>query len=113
MQIVSALTCSIWIAHNNKVQNKNRPVHKAVELALKSSYDYQRHLCENRLQTVRSNTSVVRNNISWSPPPMSFLKLNVDAHLSDDGRWGFGLSCGGMMVAALEQQPGRVMDRTM
>jgi hypothetical protein len=22
---------------------------------------------------------------------MSFLKLNVDAHLHDDGRWGYGM----------------------
>ncbi|KAK2372257.1 hypothetical protein QL285_073414 [Trifolium repens] len=27
----------------------------------------------------------------WSPPPRNFLKLNVDAHLHDDGRWGFGM----------------------
>ncbi|MCI39497.1 hypothetical protein A2U01_0060729, partial [Trifolium medium] len=34
---------------------------------------------------------VDRNNKSWSPPPRNFLKLNVDAHLTDDGHWGFGL----------------------
>ncbi|MCI73758.1 hypothetical protein A2U01_0095022, partial [Trifolium medium] len=26
-----------------------------------------------------------------SLPPRNFLKLNVDAHLKDDGRWGLGL----------------------
>ncbi|MCI24473.1 ribonuclease H protein, partial [Trifolium medium] len=41
--------------------------------------------------TSNSNHRVVRNNKSWSPPPVNFLKLNVDAHLSDDGRWGFGM----------------------
>jgi hypothetical protein len=30
------------------------------------------------------------NGNSWSPPPVSCLKLNVDAHLSDDGRWALG-----------------------
>ncbi|PNY05637.1 hypothetical protein L195_g002091 [Trifolium pratense] len=39
--------------------------------------------------TTKSNPLVVRNK-SRSPPPLNFLKLNVDAHLSDDGRWGFG-----------------------
>ncbi|GAU16849.1 hypothetical protein TSUD_367980 [Trifolium subterraneum] len=29
--------------------------------------------------------------IIWSPPPRNFLKLNVDAHLKDDGHWGLGL----------------------
>ncbi|MCI92590.1 hypothetical protein A2U01_0113886, partial [Trifolium medium] len=28
---------------------------------------------------------------SWSPPPRDCLKLNVDAHLSDDSHWGLGM----------------------
>jgi hypothetical protein len=30
------------------------------------------------------------NSTSWSPLPISSLKLNVDAHLTDDGCWALG-----------------------
>ncbi|MCH81796.1 hypothetical protein A2U01_0002588 [Trifolium medium] len=28
------------------------------------------------------------SNMSWSPPPKDYLKLNVDAHLLGNGSWG-------------------------
>jgi hypothetical protein len=48
---------------------------------------YQR-LCLDAKHSNRTNTTGNRsNNISWSPPPWGALKVNVDAHLSSDGRW--------------------------
>ncbi|MCI00112.1 hypothetical protein A2U01_0021128, partial [Trifolium medium] len=46
-----------------------------------------RNITEACLESTSSRPSVDRNNKSWSPPPRSFLKLNVDAHLSDDTHW--------------------------
>ncbi|MCH84190.1 putative ribonuclease H protein, partial [Trifolium medium] len=92
MQIISTITYSIWLARNNRVfQNKHTPAEEAIARAMKSIKEYHLHLVENRPNHPKQATSVDRNNKSWSPPPSNFLKLNVDAHLSDDGRWGFGL----------------------
>ncbi|MCI82034.1 hypothetical protein A2U01_0103308, partial [Trifolium medium] len=43
------------------------------------------------------------NNTSWSLSPRGTLKMNVDAHLSGDGRWFSGLilrRCDGSTVGA-------------
>ncbi|MCI37704.1 hypothetical protein A2U01_0058928, partial [Trifolium medium] len=89
MQIISTITYSIWLARNNKVfQNKNTPASEAFEWAMKNLSEYHIHLIQNRIKTSKPPDSVARNNKSWNPPPSNFLKLNVDAHLTDDGRWG-------------------------
>jgi cation diffusion facilitator CzcD-associated flavoprotein CzcO len=46
-------------------------------------------ICEECSSTTSQTTLLVRHNISWIPHPKSFLKLNVDAHLHDDGCWGY------------------------
>ncbi|PNX60442.1 hypothetical protein L195_g060183, partial [Trifolium pratense] len=58
----------------------------AVERALKILYEYQHSITIDRLVPSATSSQVIRNNICWSPPPENYLKLNVDAHLSDDGR---------------------------
>ncbi|MCI52749.1 hypothetical protein A2U01_0073995, partial [Trifolium medium] len=58
---------------------------------MKSLSEYHHLLVDNRIKTSKPADPVARNNNSWNPPPSNFLKLNVDAHLSDDGRWGFGM----------------------
>jgi ribonuclease HI len=41
---------------------------------------------------IPSQTALIaRNNTGWHPPLKDFLKLNVDVHLHDDERWGFGM----------------------
>ncbi|MCH94630.1 ribonuclease H protein, partial [Trifolium medium] len=92
IQIISSITYSIWFARNKQVfQNKNTPVNEAVDHALRTLHDYHHHTTVARLDSSNSRPSVGRNNKSWSPPPKTFLKLNVDAHLSDDGHWGLGM----------------------
>ncbi|MCI14207.1 hypothetical protein A2U01_0035336, partial [Trifolium medium] len=92
MQILSSITYSIWFARNKKVfQNKDIPVNETVDRALQNLHDFQHHFIEARLSPTNSKPpSINRHNKSWNPPPRNFLKLNVDAHLSDDGHWGLG-----------------------
>ncbi|GAU35043.1 hypothetical protein TSUD_30090 [Trifolium subterraneum] len=92
MQIISSITYSIWLARNNKVfQNKDTPASEAVDCAMKNLYDYHHHLIDNRIKPSKPSDPVARNNNSWSAPPSNFLELNVDAHLTSDGRWGLGM----------------------
>ncbi|CAJ2655982.1 unnamed protein product [Trifolium pratense] len=58
---------------------------------MKNLTEYHHLLVDKCIMTPKPSDSVVRNNICLSPPPSNFLKLNVDAHLSDDGRWAFGM----------------------
>ncbi|GAU15609.1 hypothetical protein TSUD_108680 [Trifolium subterraneum] len=68
-EMIVAITYGIWYARNAIIfQNK-----------ILSSIDKP---------TVTRNNG---NNISWSPPRRDTLKINVDAHLSSDGRWFTGL----------------------
>ncbi|GAU50081.1 hypothetical protein TSUD_371650 [Trifolium subterraneum] len=54
-------------------------------------YEYQHNIHENRLNPNISTPLIACHNKSWSPPSRDYLKLNVDAHLSNDGHWGLGL----------------------
>jgi ribonuclease HI len=92
IQQIISITYSIWWTRNKKVfQNSNTPVIEALDQALKSIHEFHHHTtlaCPNlSSQAALAN----RNNKCWTPPPRSFLKLNVDAHLHDDGHWGYGM----------------------
>ncbi|KAK2367272.1 putative mitochondrial protein [Trifolium repens] len=92
MQTISTVIYSIWIARNKRIfQNKSIPAKDVVAQAMKNLSEYRRHWIENRLSKSTHATSGTRNNKSWNPPSRNCHKLNVDAHLKDDGRWGFGL----------------------
>jgi ribonuclease HI len=92
MQIIPTITYNIWLARNNKIyQGKNTPASEAVTKALKNLNEYCKHHVENRLRNSNIATTGARHDKSWSPPTGIYHKLNVDAHLSDDGRWGYGL----------------------
>ncbi|GAU30599.1 hypothetical protein TSUD_392900 [Trifolium subterraneum] len=82
----------IWQARNQKnLNNKDIPITEVVDRALKILSEYHTHLIKSSHNPTPLKASVDRNNMCWSPPPPTFHKLNVDAHLSGDGRWGFGL----------------------
>jgi hypothetical protein len=87
MQVISTIIYSIWIARNKKVfKDKDVPATETVINAIKALHDYQHKLsCEQPSSTL-IHPSLDCNNSSWSPPPRACLKLNVDAHLLDDGR---------------------------
>jgi ribonuclease HI len=75
-----------------------------VRKAMKSLHEYQANQ-HARVPERTSESGANRHNISWSPPPSTFTKLNVDAHSLSDGRWGLGLvlrredgSCVGAMT---------------
>jgi hypothetical protein len=95
-QIVS-ITYHIWFTRNQRVfRDMNTPVIEALNKVLKTLRDYHHHAIKDHLPCSHHNSSHrtafgSRNDTCWSPPPRNFLKLNVDAHLRDDGRWGFGM----------------------
>ncbi|GAU48256.1 hypothetical protein TSUD_174940 [Trifolium subterraneum] len=92
MQIIATLTYGLWLARNNKVfQKKDTPTSEAVERTMKNLSEYHHHIVAEHISSSKPPNSIVGNNISWSPPPSNYLKLNVDAHLTNDGRWGFGM----------------------
>jgi ribonuclease HI len=91
IQNIIFITYSIWLARNNKVfQNINTPVPLAIDSAIRALHDYQQHLKPNPITSTSIQASKASNNIRRSPPPGQNLTLSVDAHLSDDGHWGFG-----------------------
>jgi hypothetical protein len=91
IQILSTIMYSIWLARNDKEFNgKEVPPVDMVRQAMKNLHDYQVH--QNARVAERPNESRTnRHNNSWSPPPNTFTKLNVDAHSMGDGHWGLGL----------------------
>jgi hypothetical protein len=90
-QIIS-ITYSIWFTRNQNVfKDKNIPVIEALNQALKILYDYHHHTIEALPNSSHRTTFGNCNDTCWNPPPRGFLKLNVDAHLRDDGRWGCGM----------------------
>ncbi|MCH82290.1 ribonuclease H protein [Trifolium medium] len=73
------------------LEGKDTPVHYAVDKALQVVHEYQNHSSKSSLSHHASPNSNTRNNMnSWSPPPLTYLKLNVDAHLNGEGLLGLG-----------------------
>ncbi|CAJ2651829.1 uncharacterized protein LOC123894954 [Trifolium pratense] len=93
MQIITTITYTIWFARNQKVfQHQDIPVQLALPRALKLLHEYHHNINDQRLEPkTSSHPSFASNDKSWSPPPRNCLKLNVDAHLQDDGHWGLGM----------------------
>jgi ribonuclease HI len=92
MEIVTAITYGIWYARNQLVlQGKYLPPMEVCNFALKQLQDYKKLTTGNKAPYRVPVTTGSSNNISWSPPPRGVWKMNVDAHLSSDGRWFSGL----------------------
>jgi ribonuclease HI len=91
---IIAIMYHIWRARILLIfQDKNIHVMTVVQLVVESANEFVKH-SRNKPQ-IPSQASNIRtrghDTIIWSPPTRNFLKLNVDAHPCDDGRWGLGL----------------------
>ncbi|XP_045797923.1 uncharacterized protein LOC123892138 [Trifolium pratense] len=92
IQAITSIIYSLWHARNHKVfQGKEIPVKITVDKALQNLHEYKKHSSKRSLNHHASPISNIRHNINgWSPSPLAYLKLNVIAHLSDEGRLGLG-----------------------
>jgi ribonuclease HI len=111
IQMITAITYGIWTARNKKIfQEKDIPAIETVERALSALHDYKHNITLDSINSSGIQPSQSCNNTSWSTPPRNSLKLNVDAHLMDDGRLGLGLVLrgedGSIVVAATKAQQG-------
>jgi hypothetical protein len=91
MQVISTIMYNIWLARNDREFNgKCLPADDMVRRAMANLHDYQANQ-NARVGERTSKSGTNRLNKSWSPPPNTFTKLNVDAHSLSEGHWGLGL----------------------
>jgi ribonuclease HI len=103
LQTITTIVYNMWNARNNKIfKQQDIPVNIMIDKALKTLHDYQHSSTPAQSQsTLSTHPSSASNNVSWSPPPSSYLALNVDAHRFGDGHWGLGM--------VLRRKDGRVV----
>jgi ribonuclease HI len=91
MEIISAMCYHIWKARNFLIfQNKKLPVSDVIYQALEGIHAYQLQQKQTPNLTNRAPQQQSTTNDGWIPPPPDAWKLNVDAHLMGDGKWGIG-----------------------
>jgi ribonuclease HI len=111
LEKVSAILYGIWYARNNQVFHEKRiPEWEISHKALAHLAEYQTHNIQSFPQHHPVTIDQNSHNTSWSPPSRGILKMNVDAHLSSDGRWFSGLilrrSDGSIVGAATRSHSG-------
>jgi hypothetical protein len=70
-------------------QQKYITIIEILDQATSSLKDYKQHQEKGPIR-VSSNNTPCSHEQNWSPPPAATLKINVDAHFHDAGRWGLG-----------------------
>jgi ribonuclease HI len=92
MEKIIATIYGIWYVRNLMVfQDNILPPQEISNIALSQLLEFQRLCLDNKPFARTCNTGKCSNKFTWSPPPLGALKINVDAHLSSDGRWFSGL----------------------
>ncbi|KAK2421540.1 hypothetical protein QL285_032158 [Trifolium repens] len=117
---IAAILYAIWFARNQKVfDDKDTDDERVILSAEKSINDYQSATGSEELSTQsRSNPRSTNlrhqnhpmTNKHWNKPNEGMIKINCDANLSKEGRWGMGAiardSGGNLLAAATWETPG-------
>jgi hypothetical protein len=117
---IAAVLYAIWFARNQKVfEDKDTDDERVILSAAKSINEYQNATSSEDTNTQsRSNPRSTNlrqrnrptNTKHWNKPNEGFIKINCDANLSREGRWGLGAiardSGGNLLAAATWETPG-------
>ncbi|KAK2443916.1 Ribonuclease H superfamily protein [Trifolium repens] len=122
LSYVAALTYGIWLARNQAVFNLRNVENKTViNQALHSIHEFQKAISDNTNNSTFTNAPTnLRNNQRhsrrnsankhWVRPDINNIKINCDANLAVEGRWGLGASFrnaeGALLLAAAWVMPG-------
>ncbi|GAU19906.1 hypothetical protein TSUD_95110 [Trifolium subterraneum] len=124
---VAAITYSIWFARNLKVfEDKNCEDSWVINKAWVSLKEYQMantiEQTQNQYQQAElpnpnhNQHTHTTNNRRWTRPSNGIIKINCDANLAREGRWGLGTVCRdskGIHVAAATWEIHGCSDPTM
>jgi hypothetical protein len=121
---IAAIINSIWFARNQQVfELKNSDTNTIIDRAQRSVQEFQsainsnypnnavspHHSSTTNTNTQRSNNHTTVNK-HWTKPGNNIIKVNSDANLAIDGRWGLGAACrnsqGVLLAAATWESPG-------
>jgi hypothetical protein len=121
---IAAIINNIWFARNQQVfELKHIDTNTIIDRAQRSVHEFQLAIASNspnntvslhhstttNTHTQRSNTHTTVNK-HWTKPGNDIIKVNSDANLAIDGRWGLGAACrnsqGVLLAAATWVSPG-------
>jgi hypothetical protein len=117
---MAAVLYGIWFARNRKVfEDKDIEEERVILNAAKSINEYQNstrsedfkshNTRHSRSSNLRQRQRSTTNNY-WNKPNEGFIKINCDANLSREGRWGLGAiardSDDSFLAAATWESPG-------
>ncbi|KAK2382213.1 Ribonuclease H superfamily protein [Trifolium repens] len=121
LSYVAALIYGIWLARNQQVFNlRNVDNTTVIEQANRSIQEFQiitsdmnnglsQHV-PSSMSNNQSHRSKPRTNKKWARPDYNKIKINCDANLAIEGRWGLGTSFrnsdGALLLAATWTMPG-------
>jgi hypothetical protein len=114
---IAAIINSIWFARNQQVfELKNSDTNTIIDRAQRSVQEFQSAINSNYPNNATTNTNTQRSNNHttvnkhWTKPGNNIIKVNSDANLAIDGRWGLGAAChnsqGVLLAAATWESPG-------
>jgi hypothetical protein len=122
LSYTAALIYGIWLARNQEVFNfRNMDNKTVIDQALLSILDFQKAISDNTINSTSKHSQAhisnnqrhnrtTSDNKRWTRPDNNKIKINCDANLAVEGRWGLGASFrdadGALLLAAAWVTPG-------